>query len=419
MELPIFLNNIDINKEGLFKMLSNSKEDYLHKIDVNINNEKFKATGTLFISKDISSLGKCELYLNDMLIEGRVSMLPEFFSFLFGIIKVNEIYDEELIFDNLTNFILEYLNNLQINEKEQYSEIYIRYRSFIKDAILDSSNCNYRDKLIELLEFDSNRGDTMSFNSYLNNLQEDQKDIFYLSGERLEELYNSPYLERVNDNEICVLLLLDMVDEYLLKKIGIYKNKVFMDITREDLEIIIDDEQSINDFSEIEKFYSNIKTDIHKLLDNSIEEVRLSLRLTDSPCVLLTKKNGISPNMERIMRVKHSFDDCCGKIEKRVLEINPNHILIHALYELHSESIEAFNNMAKLIYQTTLIRCGVPVYRPIEFTNTVHGLIGFCLDIKEEFAKDPDEIELQLPSSKETENSDSGGGVGEDLSSSS
>ena len=120
--------------------------------------------------------------------------------------------------------------------------------------------------------------------------------------------------------------------------------------------------------------------------------------------------------MERIMRTKHSFDDCCEKIEKRVLEINPNNILIHALYELHDESLEAFNNMAKLLFQTTLIRCGVPLYRPMEFTNTVYSLMGFCLDIKEEFAKDPDEIEFQLPSSKDSDTS--GGGVGVESSSS-
>ena len=72
--------------------------------------------------------------------------------------------------------------------------------------------------------------------------------------------------------------------------------------------------------------------------------------------------------------------------------------------------------MAKLLFQTTLIRCGVPLYRPMEFTNTVYSLMGFCLDIKEEFAKDPDEIEFQLPSSKDSDTS--GGGVGVESSSS-
>ena len=400
----------------LFKNLTKSEGDYLHLINIDINNNDFKATGTFFIPKDISCHGNCKLYLNNSLVEGKVNILPSFISFFVGVLNVTNVYSQEHYYENIPKFILENLKKLQISDRDLYTKIYTMYREFFKEAILDSNHKTYHELLIDLIEFNSNTGEILTFNEYQRNLQEDQKEIFYLAGERIEELYNSPYLERVNDNEICVLLLLDMIDEYLLRKIRSYKNMIFMDITREDLQIIIDDKQSIDDFTEIEPFYACVKRDLHKLLDNSVEEVRLSLRLVESPAILLTKRNGISPNMERIMRTKHSFDDCCERIEKRVLEINPNNILIHALYELHDESLEAFNNMAKLLFQTTLIRCGVPLYRPMEFTNTVYSLMGFCLDIKEEFAKDPDEIEFQLPSSKDSDTS--GGGVGVESSSS-
>ena len=400
----------------LFKNLTKSEGDYLHLINIDINNNDFKATGTFFIPKDISCHGNCKLYLNNSLVEGKVNILPSFISFFVGVLNVTNVYSQEHYYENIPKFILENLKKLQISDRDLYTKIYTMYREFFKESILDSNHKTYHELLIELIEFNSNTGEILTFNEYQRNLQEDQKEIFYLAGERIEELYNSPYLEKVNDNEICVLLLLDMIDEYLLRKIRRYKNMIFMDITREDLQIIIDDKQSIDDFTEIEPFYACVKRDLHKLLDNSVEEVRLSLRLVESPAILLTKRNGISPNMERIMRTKHSFDDCCEKIEKRVLEINPNNILIHALYELHDESLEAFNNMAKLLFQTTLIRCGVPLYRPMEFTNTVYSLMGFCLDIKEEFAKDPDEIEFQLPSSKDSDTS--GGGVGVESSSS-
>ena len=400
----------------LFKNLTKSEGDYLHLINIDINNNDFKANGTFFIPKDISCHGNCKLYLNNSLVEGKVNILPSFISFFVGVLNVTNVYSQEHYYENIPKFILENLKKLQISDRDLYTKIYTMYREFFKESILDSNHKTYHELLIDLIEFNSNTGEILTFNEYQRNLQEDQKEIFYLAGERIEELYNSPYLEKVNDNEICVLLLLDMVDEYLLRKMRSYKNMIFMDITREDLQIIIDDKQSIDDFAEIEPFYACVKRDLHKLLDNSVEEVRLSLRLVESPAILLTKRNGISPNMERIMRTKHSFDDCCGKIEKRVLEINPNNILIHALYELHDESLEAFNNMGKLLFQTTLIRCGVPLYRPMEFTNTVYSLMGFCLDIKEEFAKDPDEIEFQLPSSKDSDTS--GGGVGVESSSS-
>ena len=400
----------------LFKNLTKSEGDYLHLINIDINNNDFKANGTFFIPKDISCHGNCKLYLNNSLVEGKVNILPSFISFFVGVLNVTNVYSQEHYYENIPKFILENLKKLQISDRDLYTKIYTMYREFFKESILDSNHKTYHELLIDLIEFNSNTGEILTFNEYQRNLQEDQKEIFYLAGERIEELYNSPYLEKVNDNEICVLLLLDMVDEYLLRKMRSYKNMIFMDITREDLQIIIDDKQSIDDFTEIEPFYACVKRDLHKLLDNSVEEVRLSLRLVESPAILLTKRNGISPNMERIMRTKHSFDDCCEKIEKRVLEINPNNILIHALYELHDESLEAFNNMAKLLFQTTLIRCGVPLYRPMEFTNTVYSLMGFCLDIKEEFAKDPDEIEFQLPSSKDSDTS--GGGVGVESSSS-
>lgn len=421
MELPIFLDENDgmaLKPAELFNILSSGENEYLQSFDLQIKTDKFMASGIFFIPRDVSLEGKVKIYINKMLIENKNITLPNFLKYISGIIITGEIYDESLLTEQITSYVLNYLKDLQVNKNDIFTDFYLRYYSYIKEAIIDSTNENkdYKDKLIDLLQYNTNFNESITLSLYINSLDEDQNKILYLAGERIEEMFESPYLERLNDNKICVLLLTDMIDEYLFKKIKSYKDHEFLDITREDIEIILDDEQSAQDFIEVEKFYEGVNKDLKNLLGNAIEEVRLSRRLVNSPSLLLTKKNGVSPNMERVIRSKHSFDECINTIDKRILEINPNHILIHALYEIHDESIDAFNNMGKILYQTTLIRCGIPLYRPIGFTNSIYGLMAFCLNIDEEYEKDPDEIELQLSSS--SFNSNSGGGVGGDESSS-
>lgn len=422
MDLPIFLDNPlwkhNIEKQEankLYKILS-GKDDCLHHFVLNINTDKFKANGIIFIPKKFLSVGitpknNIKVYINNMLVEQELQILPNFLKFLFGIIEFDSIYEEEVVINNITKYILDSLKTLRTNEIELYSS----FSTNLKETIVYSKNtCS---ELIDLLVFQTNMGTNISLNEYCSSIQKDQQNIFYLSGERIEELYNSPFLERINDNEIIVLLLTDTMDEYLVKKIKQYRGLNFIDITNENIEIIIDDEQSVQDFIEVEQFYKNILVDIQKLLENGVDDVRISRRLTNSPCILLTQNGGLSPNMERITRTKYSFEECSKNLKKRILEINPNHILAHALYELHTDSTLSFENLAKLLYQNTLIRCGIPIYRPIEFTNSIFSLMAFCLDIKEEFANDSEELDLQLPSAPSKDDS-SGSSAGSNADSS-
>jgi len=232
----------------------------------------------------------------------------------------------------------------------------------------------------------------------------DQTGIFYLIGERVDVLNNSPYVEGIIENDYEVIYMTDMVDEYIVDIIFNYKDIPLICLTREKFNVSLNPESEA-DYKEVEEMYKDVCKDCCQLLENQVTEVRISKRLIESPCCILNNIYGMSPNMERIVRSQENFKKSADLLNRKVFEINPNHVLIHALHEFHAESVEndstikrmSFENLTKLLYDTALLRGGIPLYRPNEFVENIYSMIAFSLDIKDSCIQDPEEISVHLP----------------------
>ena len=400
-ELSEFYNNL--------RGVSDSK--YLHHIHVNIDNKNFKANGILYIpienlndilENNTSMDNNVKLYVNGVDINSTGYIVPKYFCFLHGVIEIENVYSEDFICNNLSRFLTAYFMVLRVKDRATYDNFYKTYSNNIKYGIMNDEE--YCKNLAELLQFETSKteeNEKRSFGDYFNDMDPDQPAIFYITGERSDELSKTPYVEGILDNNYEIIYMIDMVDEYIIDSICNYRKHPLISITREDIPIDLDNEIA-NIYKEVEESYKGVCSDLLKLLENQVSTVRISRRLTESPCVALTTHMGFSPNMERIIRSQESFKKTASLLNRKILELNPNHILIHALHELHDENKkESFNKLGILLYETCLIAGGIQLYKPTDFVETIHGMIAYNLNIKEECIKDPDEIDVQLPSSSE------------------
>lgn len=383
---------------------------FLHHIHVNINNDNFKATGILYVPEEnltdilennTSMENKVKLYVNGVEIETTGYIVPKYFCFLYGVIEINNVYSEDFICNNMVRFLTAHFMVLRTKEREKYDTFYKNYSNNLKYGVMNDEQ--YCRNLSELLQFETSKSteeEKRSFRDYFSDMDPEQPAIFYITGERSDELSKTPYVEGILDNNYEIIYMTDMVDEYIVDSICNYRKYPLVSITREDIPIDLDPElKSV--YKEVEESYEGVCSNLLKLLENQVSKVRISRRLTESPCVALSTIMGMSPNMERIIRSQDCFKKTASLLNRKILELNPNHILIHALHELHDENKkEAFNKLGNLLYETCLIAGGIQLYKPNDFVETIHSMIAYNLNINEDCVKDPDEIDVHLPSTE-------------------
>merc|ERR1712037_609627 len=186
----------------------------------------------------------------------------------------------------------------------------------------DSSN---RTKLSKLLRFKTSKSDGkwVSLEQYVENMKEDQEYIYYISGESLDAVQNSPFLERCKKAGLEVLFLTEPIDEYAVQNLTEFDGKRLMSVTKEGLKFG-GDEDDLD--AKREKLYKEqfdgLTTFLKETYDKTVEKVAISNRLQNTPCVLVTSQYGYSANMERIMK-SQAFSDA-----KKTMEINPRHPII-------------------------------------------------------------------------------------------
>nr|DAD46802.1 TPA_asm: hypothetical protein HUJ06_016739 [Nelumbo nucifera] len=218
------------------------------------------------------------------------------------------------------------------NEKKgQYVKFWNEFGKSIKLGIVeDASN---RNRLAKLLRFESTKsgGKLTSLDQYISRMKPGQKDILYITGTSKEQLEKSPFLERLTKKNYEVILFTDPVDEYLMQYLMDYEDKKFQNVSKEGLKLGKEskDKELKESFKELTKWWKGALT------SENVDDVKISNRLDNSPCVVVTSKYGWSANMERIMQSQSLSDHRKQAYMrgKRVLEINPRHPIIKELRE--------------------------------------------------------------------------------------
>ena len=183
-------------------------------------------------------------------------------------------------------------------DENRYLEFYKKFSKNLKLGVNDDNE--NRKKLLEYLRFYSYKSNDkmISFQKYVSEMQEYQKNIFYIAGESIETLKNSPFIEELVNRNYDILLLTDPLDEYVFQQITNYNNKDLVCITKENAKL--GDIKNLYSKNSFEKLCIYIK----KCLDDDILKVIISNLLIDSPCVLATNKYSWSANMQRIMKAQ-------------------------------------------------------------------------------------------------------------------
>ena len=350
-------------------------------------------------------------------------LLPEWLKFLKGVVDSNdiplnvsrEILQQNKVIKQIKNTIvkktIELITELSEDE-EKYKKFYDNYGKMIKLGIHEDSK--NRDKLIELLRFNSaNNAETyITLNKYVENMKEDDKSIYYITGENKEAMSKSPFIERIRAKGNDVLYFTDAIDEYMIQNIKEYKDKKLVDVSKEGIKF--DEEELLKKKDE----NKNLMEFIKEKLGDKVTEVRVSDRLDKTPCVLVTAEFGWTANMERIMKAQalrnNQMDQFMGA--RKIMEINPDHKIMKTLRNKlvgSEDNKKQCGDIVLLLFDTTLLNSGFSLEKPSEYANKVNRMIevGFCDNDDDDHDdydddKKPGNVEYDNDKKDETENSD-------------
>merc|ERR1712002_809404 len=285
-------------------------------------------------------------------------------------------------------------------DKDNYKKFYEQFSKNIKLGIHEDTQS--RAKIAELLRYSSSAsGDELtSLKDYVSRMKENQKDIYYITGESKEIVSVSAFVEKVKKKGFEVLYLVDPIDEYAVQQLKEYDGKKLVCVTKEGLELPEDDEEKKRQ-EELKSDFEELCKVIKDILDKKIEKVVVSNRLVDSPCCIVTSTYGWSANMERIMKAQALRDtSTMGYMAaKKHLEINPEHQIMVAL----KERVEADKNeksvkdLITLLYETALLSSGFTLEDPQNHASRIHRMIKLGLGVDDDDDVGADEAEGDMP----------------------
>jgi molecular chaperone HtpG len=406
-EKPLWTRNPkDITHEqyaSFYKTVSGDYEEHLDVTHFSVEGQlEFK--GILFIPKkapfDMFNEGlkkpnNIKLYVRRVFITDNCEdLVPEYLRFVKGVIDSEDLplnISREMlqqnkimkvIKKNITKKTLELFTQLSENY-EKYNTFYEQFGKNIKLGVHeDSVN---RTKLASLLRYESTKSESLltSFEDYIGRMKEGQKGVYYITGESKKTVVNSPFLEKLKKRDIEVLYMVDALDEYVTQQLKEYGEHKLICITKENLDLPLDESSEKETFESLKKDYEKTCTYMKTVLGDSVEKVIVSNRLESSPCILATNQFGWTANMERIMKAQAlgSNNSMSYMMSKKTMEINPyNNIVkrIHDKVNLGQED-RMLNDLIHLLYDVTLQSSGFSLDDPVSFSKRILKFVDIGL----------------------------------------
>lgn len=316
-----------------------------------------------------------ELYSNGVLImEKCADLLPDYFSFVKGMVDSEDLslnisremlqHDRQLklIAKNIKNKIKSQLQTMLKDERERYEQFYQSFGRQLKFGVYSDYGMN-KDELQDLLLFTSSKEKKLvTLDEYVSRMPEDQKYIYYASGESTERIEKLPQTEMVADKGYEILYFTDDIDEFAIRMLPDYKEKPFKSVSSGDLGI----ESEANDDAEVSE-HKELFESMKSILADKVKLVRASKRLKTHP-VCLSTEGEVSIEMEKILKAMPNNQDIQAE---KVLEINVNHDVFKSLQDAYKQDQEKLNLYTKLLYNQALLIEGLPIQDPVEFTNDI------------------------------------------------
>merc|ERR1712108_121078 len=240
----------------------------------------------------------------------------------------------------------------------------------------DSTN---RKKLAGYLRYHTSASgdESCSFGYYVSRMKENQKDIYYITGENREVVGASAFVERLKKRGFEVIYMTEPIDEYCIQQLKEYDGKNLVCITKEGLELPEDEEEK-KAFEEKKARYEPLCKKINDILDKKVESVVCSRLLTKSPCCVTTSQYGWSANMERIMKAQALKDSSSMgyMAAKKKFEITPDHPIMTNMLERveKNDSDKSVTDLVQLLFETALLSSGFTLDDPAVHANRINRM---------------------------------------------
>ena len=310
-------------------------------------------------------------------------LLPSYLRFVRGVIDsadlplnvsreiLQESRDVRAIREGSAKRILSLLEDLAENRKEDYAAFWSEFGQVLKEgAGEDRANL---ERIARLMRFASThtgeQAQTVSFADYVSRMKEGQDKIYYVTADTFAAASNSPHLEIFRKKGIEVLLLSDRVDEWMLSYLREFDGKPLVSVAKGGLDLAeLADEEEKKHQQEVAEDFKPVVERLQKALEDQVKEVRVTLRLVDSPACVVVGQNELSPHLLRMLKAAGQETPNV----KPVLEINPEHPL---LARIRAAEDGEFEQWARLLLDQALLAEGAQIADPAAFVKRLNALL--------------------------------------------
>lgn len=324
-----------------------------------------------------------QLYVRRVFITDECKeLIPDYLRFVCGVVDSNDLplnVSREILQENpqlariekaVTAKVLSELKKLLETDREAYAGFFREFGRIFKEGLhTDFANAEKLKDLVMYESMNTEPGKMITLAEYVAAMPESQKEIYYITGEKRESVASSPALEYFRSKGYDVLFMTDPIDDWIMQQMFQYRKKNFKSIAKGDFEV----EGAADMLKAAQEKFAGLVEFLKKALGDKVGEVRFSARLTDSPCCLITEGNALSPHLERLFKAMHQEIP----ESKRILELNPKHPLIEAMFELSKQSDKApeLEMYAKVLFDQALLTEGSPLPDPAAFAREVTNLL--------------------------------------------
>lgn len=322
--------------------------------------------------------------------DGVEGLVPPFLRFIRGVVDSEDLplnISREMLQNNpvvtkissaLTRRVLDEMIKMADKEPEQFEQMWALFGPVIKEGLYDQHQ--YRDQLTKLVRFYSLKSQKLiSLPEYVENMQEGQEHIYYMSGAEVDTLRNSPQLEGFKAKDVDVLFMTDTIDEYWLPMQNSFDSKEFKSVTKGDagLDKIAATDKKDEDASSEEAQSEKIQpllTKLKEVLGDDVKDVCVSKRLTDSAVCLVAGEKDVDMNLERMLKNQQGYEE----VSRRILEINESHPVIVKLQDMVANDAQedVVKDAALLLLDQARIVEGDPLPNPSEFARRMSSMMA-------------------------------------------